>query len=239
MKCVILQPSYVPWRGYFDQIARADVFVFYDCVQYDRRGWRNRNKIKTPNGLQWLTIPVKSKDVQTIGTPISQISIDWTQTWNVRHREMIHRAYRRAPHYHEFVDLLDDFYSRKEIKLADFTIELTISLAHRLGLDNTQFIRSSQLPAIGQKSERLLSILQHLGATHYISGPSAREYIDDVLFERAGISLEFMEYDYPEYPQLYPPYEPAVSILDLLFMAGSNAWRYVIPSLQGQDERCS
>ncbi|MEJ5202730.1 MAG: WbqC family protein [Anaerolineales bacterium] len=228
MKCVILQPSYIPWRGYFHQIAKADVFVFYDDVQYDRRGWRNRNRIKTPQGVRWLTIPVHSKGYQIAHTPINQIRIAWERPWNAEHWKTIKFSYSKAPFFSQYAPLLEQFYQRHDEYLADFCIDFTITLAKELGITETRFIRSSELKVSGVKTDRLLNILRLLNATHYITGPAAQNYLEEEKFHQAGISLEYMHYDYPKYPQLYPPYEPQVSILDLLFMTGQNALDYII-----------
>ncbi len=227
MNCVILQPSYIPWRGYFEQIQRADVFVFYDDVQYDKHGWRNRNRIKNHQGGQWLTIPVHSKGVVVENTPINQVEIAWEQSWAERHLRAIQQSYSKAPYYKLYAPWLEEVYQRRPALLADFTIPLTIEIAQKLGICSTRFLRSSDLHASGQKTDRLIQILSGLGVTHYISGPSARSYIEDEKFQAAGISLEYMEYNYPEYPQLYPPYDPYVSILDLLFMVGPEAPQYI------------
>jgi hypothetical protein len=227
MKCVILQPSYIPWRGYFDQINRADVFVFYDDVQYDKHGWRNRNQIRTAQGRQWLTIPVHSGGVVEKSVPINQVKIDWSRQWNTAHWKTLTFAYGRAPFFRNYTALLESFYQRQDIFLADFTIDLTITLARELGIHHTRFIRSSGLEATGQKTGRLVQILTHLGATHYISGPSAQYYIENEKFASAGIALEYMDYNYPEYPQLHEPFDPNLSILDLLFMTGPDALRYI------------
>ena len=229
MKCVILQPSYIPWRGVFEQIARADVFVFYDDVQYDKRGWRNRNRIKTRDGVQWLTIPVHSRGAQIDKIPICEIEIDWEQPWNERHARALHMAYARAPYYKAYAPWLEEVYARRPLRLADFTIPMTIELAHHVGIKDTRFMRSSELEGIGgQKTERLIQILTRLGADHYISGPAAREYIEEDRFKSAGITLEYMEYQYPEYTQLYPPYDAFVSVIDLLFMTGPRALEWII-----------
>jgi WbqC-like protein family len=228
VKVVILQPSYIPWRGYFDQIFRADLFVFYDDVQYDKRGWRNRNQIKTPKGKQWLTIPVNSRGAQTESIPINQIRMVWDNQWSQNHLKTLQHSYSKAPHFSSYISLLEKFYRRQDDFLADFTTEFTIALAHELGNNHTRFMRSSELAGIdGQKTDRLIQILQAVGAVHYISGPSARDYIEREKFAAAGITLEYMEYNYPEYPQLYPPFDPNVSILDLLFMTGPEAPNYI------------
>ena len=227
MKCVILQPSYIPWRGVFDQINRSDVFVFYDDVQYDKRGWRNRNQIKTPKGKQWLTIPVYSRGAQTEHITIDQIRIVWDNPWNEDHWKSLQHAYGKAPFFKRYASLLEKFYARHDERLADFTIDFTIALAGELGIRHVRFLRSSQLAVEGQKTDRLIAVLAKVGADHYLSGPSAQDYIEDDKFKAAGIRLEYMVYNYPEYPQLYPPYDAFVSILDLLFMTGPEAPQYI------------
>lgn len=228
MIAVILQPSYVPWRGYFDQIRRADLFIFYDDVQYDKHGWRNRNQIKTSQGKQWLTIPVHSGGV-TQGTPIKDVRIDWSKPWADHHLKALRSSYSRAPHFKDYLPLLESFYGRRDESIADFTIATTMALANELGLQRTQFKRSSELPGItGLKTDRLVQILRQVKADHYLSGPSARDYIEADKFAAAGIRLEYIAYDYPPYPQLYPPYDPQVSVLDLLFMVGPAAADYFV-----------
>jgi hypothetical protein len=234
MNCVILQPSYIPWRGFFHQIQKADVFVFYDDVQFDKRGWRNRNRIKTPQGSKWLTIPVHSRGHQIEHTPIHEIEICQDEDWSRKHWQMLQQHYGKAPHFARYRGWLEQFYSRRDTRLADFTIDLTIRIAAELGLHHTRFIRSSTLGLTGVKTERLLNVLTRVAATHYISGPSARDYIEADKFAAAGVTLEFMNYDYPEYPQLYPPFDPQVSILDLLFMTGPDAPRYIWDQAAGK-----
>lgn len=228
MKVVILQPSYIPWRGFFDQVRRADLFIFYDDVQYDKRGWRNRNQVKTPKGKQWLTIPVHSRGAQIDRIPIHQIRISWDSDWSKSHFLTLQHNYRKSPFFERYRPLLETFYQRRDEFLADFTIETTIALTRELGIHHARFMRSSELNASGEKTDRLINLLQKVDATHYISGPSAREYIEPEKFTQAGISLEYMEYNYPEYPQPYPPFDPFVSILDLLFMTGPDALSYIV-----------
>ena len=237
MNVVILQPSYIPWRGYFDQIFRADVFVFYDDVQYDKHGWRNRNRIRNRQGAQWLTIPVHSKGVVVENTPINEVEIAWQEPWSVRHWRAIREAYGKTPYFKEYAPWLEEVYQRRPTLLADFTIPLTIEIARMLGNQKTRFLRSSELPVTGQKTERLIQLLTQLGATHYISGPSARSYIEDDQFQAAGITLEYMEYNYPPYPQICPPFDPQVSILDLLFMTGPDASSFILQ--RGENEQHS
>jgi hypothetical protein len=223
LKVVILQPSYIPWRGYFDQIYKADLFVFYDDVQYDKRGWRNRNRIKTSTGPIWLSIPVFNRGAQTEHISINEIRIVWDRPWNQEHWNSIRMAYSKAPFFSQYAGMVEEFYSKKPEMLADFTIDTTITLAKTIGIDRTRFMRSSQIIDVeGTKTDRLISILKKVEATHYISGPSAKDYIEKDKFDAAGISLEYIEYGYPEYPQLYPPFDQQVSILDTLFMMGKE-----------------
>ncbi len=226
MRCAIVQPSYIPWRGYFDIIRRSDVFVFLDDVQYDRRGWRNRNRIKTAEGSRWLTIPVHARGAQISGLPIDQVVMSGDE-WPRQHLEMLRRAYRKAPFFEQYTEWLERVYGAPPERLADFTIATTVELAAMLRITGTRFIRSSALNAGGRKTERLLAVLERVGATRYLSGPSARAYIDESQFERAGIALEWMEYNYPEYPQLHGAFDPHVSVLDLLFMTGDRAADYI------------
>lgn len=226
MNVVILQPSYIPWRGYFDQIRRADLFIFYDDIQYDKHGWRNRNQIKTHQGKQWLTIPVNSKGV-TSGIPIKDVRIDWSKPWAKSHLKSLTISYSKSPHFKSYLPLLESMFERKDEMLADFTIETSILLARELGFTSTRFMRSSELSNVdGQKTDRVINVLKQVGATHYLCGPSASSYMEPEKFASAGISFEYMQYHYPEYPQLHPPYDQFVSILDLLFMTGKDAIKY-------------
>lgn len=227
MNVVILQPSYMPWRGYFDQILRADLFIFYDDVQYDKHGWRNRNQIKTAQGKQWLTIPVHSHGA-TKGISIKNIKIDWSKPWAKNHFKALGFAYQKAPYFKQYLPLIESFYSRHDEMLSDFTIATTEVITRTLGITHTRFMRSSDIPGIsGERTDRLIQILAEVGASHYISGPSARGYIEREKFDKAGVTLEYINYDYPSYEQLYPPFEPFVSILDLLFMTGERALDYI------------
>ena len=230
MRVVILQPSYIPWRGYFHQIALADIFVYYDDVKYDRNGWRNRNTIKTPKGLQWLTIPVLTPSLETEKTPINQIAIDPTKKWAPKHLNTLRANYARAPFFSTYFPQLEEVLTEPHHLLVDLTIRLTNMIANWLDLGSTRFMRSSEFQHLnGSKTDRLINILKYLNADEYITGPSAAAYLEQDKFVHSGIKLTYMVYDYPPYPQLYPPYEPQVSIIDLLFMTGTDAMSYIIP----------
>ena len=228
MKCVILQPFYIPWRGYFHQIQKADIFIFFDDVQYEKRGWCSRNRIKTANGTQWLSIPVLNKGSIIQNTPINEIEIDKSQNlWREKHRKTLRQSYGKAPFFAKYEQLLSDFYERDDQLLADLTIDLTVALARELGIEKTKFRRASEFAASGVKTGRLLFLLEKIGATHYITGAAAKSYIEEEKFKEAKIELEYMSYDYPEYEQFYPPFDGRVSILDTLFMKGGEAGKYI------------
>ncbi|MDH3629359.1 MAG: WbqC family protein, partial [Acidobacteriota bacterium] len=179
MLCVILQPSYIPWRGYFDQIRRADTFVFLDTAPYDARGWRNRNRIKSADGSRWLTIPVQRKGSQQARTPLSEIRIHWEHDWRVTHRRSLEHAYARAPHWKEMTPLLDQIYGDRHERLVDLTIHATHCVASQLGLGGTRFLRASELDDVpGEGSERIQTLLNRVGADRYLTGPSAQNYLD-------------------------------------------------------------
>jgi hypothetical protein len=226
MKGVVLQPSFIPWRGFFHQIQKADVFVFYDDVQYDKHGWRNRNRIKTATGSRWLTVPVLHRGNVEHAIPIKDIRIDTHADWRRKHLLSIESSYAKAPFFARYAPYVREVYGREWELIADLTIDTTIALARELGLA-TRFVRSSELGVAGDRNSRLVEILRTIGVTHYITGPSARSYMDEGLFAAAGISIEYVSYTYPEYPQLHPPYDPHVSILDLLFMTGPDAGRFI------------
>ncbi|HWQ91845.1 MAG TPA: WbqC family protein [Clostridia bacterium] len=228
MNCVILQPSYIPWRGFFHQVWKADCFIFYDDVQYDKRGWRNRNRIKTPQGPRWLSIPVHNKGHQVEGTLLRDIRICADTPWQTKHWHALEHCYAKAPFFNLYAPVLREFYQPRWEFLCDFTIELTVALAQELGVRRTRFLRSSTLRTEGGKNERLIQLLQSVGADHYITGPSASSYLREDQFHAAGITVEYMTYDYPEYPQLYPPFLAEVSILDLLFMTGPKAAQFIL-----------
>ncbi len=225
---VVVQPSYLPWRGYFDLIRRADTFVFYDDVQYDKHGWRNRNQIKAATGLQWITVPTHARGNVQDHLPIDSIEIDNRSNWRRKHLEAIRHAYRRAPHFESTFALLADGLSNECHRLADFTIALTVRIAESMGL-KPAFVRSSNLHVSGSKSERLIETLRQVGATRYVSGPSARAYIEPHRFVEAGIALEYIDYSYAAYPQLHGDFAPFVSIVDLLMMTGREAANYLVP----------
>lgn len=215
MKAVILQSNYIPWKGYFDLIHDADVFIFYDDVQYTKNDWRNRNKIYTPNGLQWLTIPIAGDAVKK---KISEVELKDSK-WQQLHYRSLSLGYARAPFYSQLKPLLEKIYlSRNWERLIDinhFQIEYISSL---IGI-STLFKRSSDYTIEGDRVQKLINLLKQAGADTYISGPAAKNYLAgyEDTFSENNIKLVYKDYSgYPEYPQLSTPFEHGVSILDMI-----------------------
>ena len=222
----IIQSNYVPWKGYFDFIASVDEFVLFDDVQYTRRDWRNRNKIKTRDGLKWLTIPVdvKGKYFQTIDeTRVADPS------WIDEHLSTLHHTYAGAAHFREEWSWIEAAYRSLEgaVLLSDVNRRLIERICERLDI-STQLRSSREFPRAEGKNERLLEICRALGAAGYLSGPAARDYIDESLWNANGISVAYKSYEgFPEYPQLYGPFEHGVTVLDVFFHVGPNARDYI------------
>ncbi|WP_299550009.1 WbqC family protein [Seonamhaeicola sp.] len=222
-KLLVLQSNYVPWKGYFDAINKADVFVIYDEMQYTKNDWRNRNVIKTKQGLQWLTIPVKMH----FGQKINEAEVS-QQFWYVKHWKTLVQNYSRASYFKEIEALLRPLYANLiSNNLSEINLAFIKRINEYLGI-TTKIVRSRELVFSGDKNERLIQICQQLSCNHYISGPAAKSYMDIQLFESNNISVEFLDYsDYKEYRQMFGNFEHHVSILDLLFNEGPNALSYI------------
>lgn len=217
---VVLQPGYLPWLGFFDQLSRADVFVYYDDVQYDKHGWRNRNRIKTQNGPQWLTVPVLHHGR---GFPrILDVEIDRRQPWARRHATSLRQAYARAAHTARYLPQVEEMLCRPWERLVDLDIALVDLMCRWLGLSR-RIERSSALGIPGERTERLVRICEHFGARSYLSGSAARVYLDTPLFEGRGISVEWQDYVHPVYRQLHGDFVPYLSAIDLLFNCGDES----------------
>ena len=224
-KVAIVQSNYIPWKGYFDMIAAVDEFILFDDMQYTRRDWRNRNQIKTPQGQQWLTVPVKVKGkyLQTI----RETEIDGAD-WAEAHWKAIAQNYRRAPHFEEVSALFEPHYRHcQHTHLSKLNRALIVVVCAYLGI-TTKISNSWDYVLIEGKTERLADLCAQAKGTEYISGPSARDYIEDQLFAERDIKLTWFNYTgYPEYPQLWGDFAHGVTILDLLFNCGKDAPRYM------------
>jgi hypothetical protein len=220
-KVAILQSNYIPWKGYFDVIASVDEFILYDDMQYTRRDWRNRNLIKTEQGLLWLTIPVQSKG--NYFEPIKNIRIS-DHNWANQHWKSICHNYKRAPFFAEFSPQIESLYQNaaKLERLSDVNYLFIKSFCDLLGL-TTMLSWSMDYEVQQGKNESLISICRQSNATHYLSGPAAKDYINESLFQSAGVHLEWMDYSgYPEYEQRFGDFIHGVSVIDVIFNCGLN-----------------
>ena len=224
-KVAILQSNYIPWKGYFDMIAAVDEFILYDDMQYTRRDWRNRNQIKTPQGVQWLTIPVrvKGKYLQTI----RETEIEGTE-WAAAHWKALTVNYRRAAHFNEITQWLEPLYVNQPLPLLSQVNRLFIkAICEYLGIQ-TKISQSWDYSLIDGKTERLADLCAQAGGTEYISGPAAKEYIEERFFLERQIKLTWFDYDgYQEYPQVWGAFTHGVTILDLLFNCGKDSRHYM------------
>jgi hypothetical protein len=224
-KVAIVQSNYIPWKGYFDLINLVDEFVLFDDMQYTRRDWRNRNLIKTRDGLKWLTIPVAVKGNYFQSIKDTRVS---DPGWARRHWESIVHNYAKATHFAAYRELFEGLYlGSQESFLSQINYAFLTAICKILDI-NTRISWSEDYASVEGKTERLVSICKQAGATTYISGPAARDYIDQTLFNDASISLEYIDYSsYPAYKQLFPPFEHGVSIIDLVFNEGPDAPKYM------------
>lgn len=223
-----VQSSYIPWKGYFDLIRSADEFVLFDQVQFTRRDWRNRNRIKTKDGIQWLTIPVRSKG--NYHAAIQDMIVS-EAGWNHRHWQRIVASYARAPHFATMGPALARlFEGATQSQLSEVNRWFLEGLCRLLGID-TPLAWSTDYQVAEGKSDRLVSLCLAAGATRYLSGPAARSYLDLELFARHGVEVAFFDYaGYPEYQQLFPPFDHHVSAVDLLLNEGPKAPQFLLPS---------
>ena len=225
MKVLITQSNYIPWKGYFDNIQQADVFVVFDDMQYTRRDWRNRNYIKTSQGLKWLTIPVevKGKYFQKINeTRISEK--DWYQS----HLSLIKQNYSKSPFFKEFFPWIESLYANAQFEyITEVNVFFLKEICGFLGI-KTKFMDSREFELGEDKTERLVSICKELNATEYLTGPAAKSYMKEELFEKEQIKLSYFDYEgYREYSQLHPPFEHQVCIWDLILNTGSESRKYI------------
>ena len=224
-RVAIIQSSYIPWRGLFGIIDRVDAFVLYDDMQFAKRHWHNRNQIKTATGPQWLTIPVETKGRFEQAIEDVTVSAPWADT----HWQGIRHAYARAPFFGDYAPRIETLYAQADAMthLSAINHLFLAGLCPLLDI-TTPLHWSREFQAEGRKTDRLVSLCRATGATRYLSGPSARDYIEPEKFTEASIALEWMDYaGYREYPQLHGAFEPQVSVLDLLFNTGPQAPDYI------------
>jgi hypothetical protein len=227
-KVAILQSNYLPWRGYFDLIASVDEFIVYDDMQYTKNDWRNRNRIRTAHGTQWLTVPVRRNTLQQ---RICDTQV-MDRRWAAQHWRTLSQAYARAKHFQFGRELLAGLYATAaELDyLTDINLLFLTTICEQLGI-GTRISRCSDYAydPTADRTARLVQLVRAVGGSGYLSGPAARQYLDEQQLAEAGITVEWMDYTiYPTYPQVHGgPFEPAVSIVDVLFNLGPAAAQYV------------
>jgi len=216
--CAVHQPQYMPWLGFFSKLDAADIFVIYDDTQYKHDEWQNRNRIKTANGVQWLTVPVHHHQGETI----RDIRIDNLKRWARKHAHALATNYARAPFYKEHAEEFAGVYGRPWEGLAEINVAVIRLLCRLLGIE-TPMVLSSDLDYQGTATDALVSLCGVVGADAYLSGPGGREYLETGKFHAAGLELAFHDFDHPTYPQQYGEFVPYLSAVDLVFNCGPDS----------------
>ena len=224
-KIAILQSSYIPWKGYFDLIASVDEFIIYDDMQFTKRDWRNRNKIKTSSGVQWLTVPVQVKG--RFFQSIRETKIV-TDGWNLAHWKSIEMNYKRSPYFNEIAAFIEPIYTGASFEtISDLNFKFISVICDYLEI-KTKVSMSWDYDLVEGKTEKLASLCKQAKASEYVSGPAAKSYVDETVFTDLDIEVTWFNYeDYPEYQQLWGEFTHGVTILDLLFNCGKDSPRYM------------
>lgn len=220
MMVAIHQPQYLPWLGYFNKIKQADIFCFLDTVQFKKNEWQNRNRIKTAQGWQWLTVPVRFR----FPDPINAVRIQNRQNWRHKHLQALMTNYRKTPFFDAYFSLFRDIYDREWRSLAELNIMLIEQLTDALGVPRPLFLRASSLAGISDHpTDRLIDICQSVSADTYLSGPAGADYMDVDRFRGRGVSVIFQDFAHPVYPQRFGEFISHLSAVDLLFNRGPES----------------
>jgi WbqC-like protein family len=217
---VVLQPGYLPWLGFFDQLLRSDVFVYYDDVQFDKHGWRNRNRIKSASGPLWLTVPILHSGRH--GQKILEVEIDNRRPWAKKQLASIAQSYAKAPYLARYFPELEHALLNAPPLLAELDIALVNLLCKWIGIER-RIERSSRLDVDGGQSERLLNFCKRFEADRYVSGDAAKDYLDVPMFAASGVTVEWQSYPHPTYSQLHGEFTPYLSTLDLVLNMGPDS----------------
>lgn len=228
-----MQPTYLPWSGYFGLMQSVDVFVLLDTVQFARRSWQQRNQIKTERGVQWLSVPVLSKGKRE--QLILDVEIDKSSKFAAKHRRSVEISYAKTPFFKEYEGMILPLLDNENPLLADLNIALILRLKALLGI-NTPVVRASTLSGIGTKAELLASLCRQLAATCYVSPPGAKEYLNaSDAFDRIGVPVRYFAYAHPEYPQPFNGFIPYMSTIDMLFNCGERSLTLINSSCEVKD----
>jgi len=215
MIVTIHQPDFLPWLGFFDRWRQSDLYVVLDDVQFLRRGWHHRDKIKSPGGPAWLTVPVLKKGQYE--QQIRETEIDWESPWPRRHEGLLGNAYRAAPGYARTMEALLEIYGRRHATLMELNLDLLRWAGERLGI-TVPMVLASSYDVGGVKTERLVRLMQAVGGTTYLSGLGAKAYLEEDAFAGRGLSVRWQSFEHPVYPQLHGEFAPMLSVLDFFMM---------------------
>lgn len=219
MIIAVHQPQYLPWLGYFDKIDRADVFVLLDNVQFKKNEWQNRNRIKTAQGPQWVTVPVLYRFPQLI----CEVGINTKERWQHKQRQTILSNYRKAPYWQLLEHFFEEIFAKEWQTIAELNIHVVRKLAALLGIATPLHV-ASELPTFPEDPDgRLIAITRHFNADTYLAGSGGHGYMDLEKYETAGIQVVFQEYRHPEYTQMFGDFEPFMSVVDLIFNHGEDS----------------
>lgn len=227
MQIAIHQPNYLPWIGFFDKMDKADKFVLLDTANHSKSGFTNRNKIKTPQGPYWLTVPIKTKEI-----PINEIAIDNKQNWKRQHWKMIESNYKKCRYWNDLKDGFAKLYETDWDKIVDLNTAIILHIKALLTIDTEIILESDLQKKFGNGNSRNVNIVKHLNGTVYISGTGAKVYNDESEFKKHNIKLIYQQFKHPVYEQRWGEFCPNLSIIDLLFHCGPNA----IKKIRGQSE---
>jgi hypothetical protein len=216
----IHQPEYLPWLGFFHKVHQSNIFVLLDNVQYEKNYFQNRNKIRTQSGWTWLTVPVLTKGKSN--QQIKEVEIDNKTKWSWKHWRSIDLNYKKTPYFDNYRDFFYDLYKKEWIKLVDLNETIITYLIKELGMD-VKLIKSSELNIEGKGTELLLSICKILNADVYLSGRFGKDYLVDEQFHKNGIKVIYQEFKHPTYTQLFKPFIPNMSVIDLIFNHGEKS----------------
>ena len=215
----IHQPQFLPWLGYFDKVDRSDVFCLLDTVQYKKNEFQNRNKIKTSQGWQWLTVPVTYRFPQRI----YEVGVNQTVDWQRKHLRSLETSYGKAPFFEAYSARFEEFYQQSYEMLVDVNVASLELLMELLGLERKVILASSLKVNTEDPTLRLVKICKALGGDAYLSGKDGAKYMDLDTFHSHQLELVFQDFNHPEYPQCYGPFEPNLSVVDLLFNCGPES----------------
>ncbi len=219
MIVAIHQPQYLPWLGYFDKIRRCDLFVFLDDAQFKKNEWQNRNKIKTDQRWQWLSVPV----IHKFGQKINEVEINNTVQWRKKHLNALITNYSKAPYFKEHIDFFETTYAENWKLLVDINLHFIQYFVKALGISSKKFALSSAYESREGRTERLVGLCKRLAGDVYLSGKDGANYLDLGQFKKEGIRVIFQNYKHPVYPQLFGEFEPFMSVVDLLFNCGPES----------------